>query len=293
MPKNPVPFTKRDPDFIEHVRKHTTLDKETGTLKFDKFYVAVHLNFQWKGNKVFMPHSHFVWFLTRGSWPKEGYVIDHINDDPQDNRPENLQELTHAESQEKRRGRMVYRSYGTGKYGYGLYVHHDKRDNRYYITRHLSRGHGKGDLKSIRRGLGGFDTIEEAEEAVRKNIDLIKSEGLDYLPQSPTAEKKITKNLNTMTETFREMRRSGMTLQEIQDATGFKSGVYNRIKDIGVDGRSRSRGEGNNAAKLTEDQVREIRRLYAEGKTIKELVELFGIGQINRIIKRKAWKHVE
>lgn len=36
-------------------------------------------------------------------------------------------------------------------------------------------------------------------------------------------------------------------------------------------------GTNNPNAKLTEDQVREIRRLFKQGKTAKELGQLFGI----------------
>src|SRR5713226_8328994 len=98
-----------------------------------------------------------------------------------------------------------------------------------------------------------------------------------------------------MTETFREMRRGGMTVQEIQDVTGFKSGVYQRIKDIEVDERSRLKGEGNPDAKLTEDNIRSIRKLRAEGKSFKSIGIKFGVSDsmISNIIVGKAWSHVK
>lgn len=53
-------------------------------------------------------------------------------------------------------------------------------------------------------------------------------------------------------------------------------------------------GEANNAAKLTEDQVREIRRLYGEGVSRKEIAEQFGTTYQNvwYIATRRAWAHV-
>lgn len=228
-------FSKHDPDFMKHLVENTALDEKTGSLKFNNLYVAVHLNFAWKSNKVFLPHSHIVWFLTRGKWPREGYVIDHINDDPQDNRPENLQELTQAESQSKRRGRMVYRSYGKGKYGYGICIHHDKRDNRYYVSRHMSRGHGKGDLKGIKYSLGGFDTLEQAERRVKRHIFEIKLKGLDHIfEDTKKKDKKSTMKLNAATDQMRKLRQQGHTIEEIKEITGFRSGIYRRIKDVKI-----------------------------------------------------------
>jgi hypothetical protein len=55
-----------------------------------------------------------------------------------------------------------------------------------------------------------------------------------------------------------------------------------------------ARGEGNAAAKLTEDAVRAIRRDAARGMTIRELCAREGVGgtTIRDIIRRKTWKYV-
>jgi len=48
--------------------------------------------------------------------------------------------------------------------------------------------------------------------------------------------------------------------------------------------------------KLTERQVREIRRLHSEEKISQiRLSERFGVsnGQINKIVKRTRWRHVK
>jgi hypothetical protein len=157
---------KHEADFQAALKKHVRLDEATGDIKFDGLYASCYVNVCWKGGIISLPHAHLVWFLKHGRWPAEDMIIDHKNDDPMDNRPDNLQELTHTENQKKRRGRVVYRSYGSGRYGPGMNIHRDKRDGRYYVTHQASRGHGNGDLKNVKIGLGGFETLAEAEARV-------------------------------------------------------------------------------------------------------------------------------
>jgi hypothetical protein len=56
-----------------------------------------------------------------------------------------------------------------------------------------------------------------------------------------------------------------------------------------------TKGERNPMSKLTTDDVREIRRLRADGMLLREVGTLFGIGeaQVCRIAKRVEWSHVE
>lgn len=53
-------------------------------------------------------------------------------------------------------------------------------------------------------------------------------------------------------------------------------------------------GEQNHAAKLTADQVREIRLLCAKGMTQNAVAQQFGVSEaaIQKIVKRKNWKHL-
>ena len=56
-----------------------------------------------------------------------------------------------------------------------------------------------------------------------------------------------------------------------------------------------ARGEKNGRAKLTEDDVREIRRLHAEGGSSQRfLAAKFGVSQpaIRKILKGETWKDV-
>lgn len=56
------------------------------------------------------------------------------------------------------------------------------------------------------------------------------------------------------------------------------------------------RGEANSMARLTEDTVREIRRLHAEGGwTCRQLGERFGVHRdtVRFVVLRRTWKHVD
>lgn len=157
---------KTDIDFQRMLLDHAKVNEATGAVSFDDMYASIYINIGWKGGIISVPYSHVVWFLTHGRWPEDGKVLDHVNDDPMDNAPRNLAELTEEENHRKRRGRKVYRSYGKGKYGPGMNIRLDPRDGRYYVTNQASRGHGSGDLKNIKKSLGGFPTLEAAKAKV-------------------------------------------------------------------------------------------------------------------------------
>lgn len=65
------------------------------------------------------------------------------------------------------------------------------------------------------------------------------------------------------------------------------------MADRDVKGRQ-AKGERVGNAKLTVDDVREIRTLYEQGWTFTQLSEAFGVAriQVHRIISRKLWTHV-
>jgi hypothetical protein len=65
-------------------------------------------------------------------------------------------------------------------------------------------------------------------------------------------------------------------------------------RDASIKGRY-PRGERQHRSKLTEDQVREIRRLYSEGVTQAALVRMFGVNQgtIWPLLNGKTWQHVD
>ncbi len=65
--------------------------------------------------------------------------------------------------------------------------------------------------------------------------------------------------------------------------------VRNHQRTVGV-----ILGEASKNAKLTEADVRSIRRLSAEGRSYKSLAEQFGVsaGTVGFAVQRKTWKHV-
>lgn len=73
----------------------------------------------------------------------------------------------------------------------------------------------------------------------------------------------------------------------------FLGTIQDNIKDMDSKGRrANSHGEGNSNAKITWNQVNEIRRLYATGQfTYKQLVKIFNItiASISLIILNKNW----
>lgn len=67
------------------------------------------------------------------------------------------------------------------------------------------------------------------------------------------------------------------------------------MADMVAKGRSpRMQGEAHHQAKLTEADVREMRRLRAERVTYRDLAERFGVSQsmIGQIVQGRAWTHV-
>jgi hypothetical protein len=56
-----------------------------------------------------------------------------------------------------------------------------------------------------------------------------------------------------------------------------------------------ARGERVGNAKLTAEQVREIRTLRAGGRTLQSLADQFGVrvGNISAIVARQTWKHID
>ena len=63
--------------------------------------VYLKVQFNYKGKSVSIPLGRFIYAWFHGE-AREGYEIDHINNDKLDNRLENLQELTPPENKRKR-----------------------------------------------------------------------------------------------------------------------------------------------------------------------------------------------
>lgn len=69
---------------------------------------------------------------------------------------------------------------------------------------------------------------------------------------------------------------------------------WKHLGDVRREPRPRSRGSQNAAAKLTESDVLEIRRLLADGVTSKEIQARFGLhkSNVSSIKTRRSWRHI-
>jgi IS30 family transposase len=53
-------------------------------------------------------------------------------------------------------------------------------------------------------------------------------------------------------------------------------------------------GETNPASKLTADTIRHIRQWHADGASLREIADDYGVSHqcIHQIVHRKTWKHI-
>ena len=72
-----------------------------GKAKYVKPKEYLKVSFNWKGKHYDFPLHRFIWAWFYDKVP-DGYEIDHINNDPFDNRLDNLQLLTTYENRKKR-----------------------------------------------------------------------------------------------------------------------------------------------------------------------------------------------
>lgn len=70
---------------------------------------------------------------------------------------------------------------------------------------------------------------------------------------------------------------------------------YYRLRaGTSIAGGGRSEGEDHGNAKLTADNVRELRWLYADGATLRQLAEKFGVSNVSiyNAVSGKTWRHL-
>lgn len=162
--------SRYDENFKKFLRENLSLD-EAGQLK-SRTYLQVYIGIKGGGRNsknIAIPLSHLSWFLSRGEWPRDGYVIDHIDDNYLNNKPDNLQELTSKDNHAKRRGKGN-REYGKTKYGHGIRVDHDKRDERWYACRYFS-SKDVLELKDRKISLFGASSLEKIEIMIQSYIN--------------------------------------------------------------------------------------------------------------------------
>jgi len=92
-------------------------------------------------NKKYLAHR-IAWLIYYSEWPKN--EIDHINQDPTDNRIENLRDVTHAENN---KNRTLQNNSTTGYLG---------------VSKHHGKYRAEICINNIKKHLGCYDTVEEA-----------------------------------------------------------------------------------------------------------------------------------
>ena len=93
---------------ISEVRKQFRYNPETGELRRAGYMVGLREQSPGRGVQVWcvgsnIPASHICFAIQNGRWPSEGFVIDHINGNPKDNRICNLRECTQQQNTQNRK----------------------------------------------------------------------------------------------------------------------------------------------------------------------------------------------
>ena len=102
------------------------------------------------------------------------------------------------------------------------------------------------------------------------------------------------------------LRDTDLSLEDIGKEVNISRRMVSNVKSgerwghIIIDGleemrkRREHRGEGNTSARLTEDEVREIKILLREGKTREEIAYIYkrGGSTIDDIARERTWRHV-
>jgi len=92
-------------------------------------------------NKDYYTHR-IAWLIYYGEWPKN--QIDHINQDPTDNRIENLRDVTNAENH---KNKTLQKNNTTGYVG---------------VSKYYGKYRARIRINNIDKHLGYYDTVEEA-----------------------------------------------------------------------------------------------------------------------------------
>lgn len=81
------------------------------------------------------------------------------------------------------------------------------------------------------------------------------------------------------------------------EAVSISENTLHGFQVLGRQGKNTNpcRGEDNHNAKFTNDDVRNMRKLYETGQTIREIASSYdaAVYSVRRIIARKAWRHLD
>lgn len=124
-----------------------------------KGYTGVSVYVKIDGSTMAFCLSNIVWVYFNGGPIPKGYDVDHINDDPLDNRPENLQLLTRQENLQKR---------GHGINQNTVHMTKEEREAKYYKRLEKQR---EAEYKRRKRNYVGYQKF-----MLEKRLDEIAEE---------------------------------------------------------------------------------------------------------------------
>lgn len=125
----------------------------------------------------------------------------------------------------------------------------------------------------------GYPSYHLCQNGVRRTIRAYKLVAQAFLGPAPTPEHEVAHN---------DGDRKNSHWRNLRWATRKENHADKRRH-----GTHRA-GEATHVAKLTEAEVLDIRRRYADGEGQKEIGALYGINQpqVSRIVNRKRWAHI-
>lgn len=167
--------------YKKYILDNFTLNEETGEVFCNRVAAPLTVRIELDKKALTVPFSHFILFLKNKKWPTPGMEVDHIDDNPLNNKPNNLKEVTRKENNDKRRGKSN-RAYGRTLYGYGITVSWSKNKQLYRAVRHYS----VADSYRIETGIKD-DFIAYAPSMVEMDVK-IKSYIAKYIEIQPSTD---------------------------------------------------------------------------------------------------------
>ena len=159
-PKSGLLWWKESPSKYRKTRKGSVAGART---KAGHLRVGIGVN----GKRKVLWGTHVIWLVQTGDWHPEGFMIDHANGDPSDDRWLNLRLATPAQNAFNRKSaHPKYRELPTG-----VTVHNSRSaDGKQFVSRMWD-----GNLQK-KIHLGVFFTAEEAREAYELACISLKGE---------------------------------------------------------------------------------------------------------------------
>lgn len=148
-------------------------------------------------------------------------------------------------------------------------------------TRISRKGTVKGAILNPEITEFGYKRITLTKDKVRKRIMVHRLVLLTFVGDPP--EDKTDTN-------HKNKDRSDNRLCNLEWVTPSE----NMYHSYSYGNRGTARGSGNGNAKLSEEDILQIRKLYAEGQTQSGLARIFDVTQVTiwRVVHGNSWKHV-